>query len=100
MKPSGDKWESRILFPVTSFVIVAKPDFPLPDIFGMELNGVDKCPLCGKRFEPSKSAALVSGTLSQAKWPWLAIVYQVSMNVIFKCTGSLIKQNAVVVPGN
>ena len=98
-KPSGDKWESRIIFPITSFVVVSKEGFVLPDIFGMELNGIDKCPLCGSKFDQSRSAALSLNSQNSPKWPWQASIYQITQNFIFKCAGTLIKSNAVITSG-
>lgn len=92
-KPTGDKWESRVMFKITPFIVVPKASHDLPEIFGMEINGVNKCPVCGRKIENAKSAT------QETKWPWHAAVYEKSDGIGFKCGGTLIQSNAVLTSG-
>lgn len=101
-RPLSDKWESRIIFPTTIFVVQPNKGFPVPQIFGIELNGVDKCPLCGKRMEITDSAAMVSGghLSNVVKWPWHASVYTITLgSFAYKCGGTMIQSKAVITAG-
>lgn len=87
---------------MTIFVVLPAKNYPVPQIFGMELNGVDKCPLCGKRVESSKSVALLTGgsATDAVKYPWHAAIYQItSGSRSYKCGGSLIQTKAVLTAG-
>ena len=101
-KPFGDKWESRIIFKTTAFVVVPHKGQPLPQIFGFELNEVDKCPLCGKRLEDSQLMSRVGGgDESQAnRWPWHTTISEVKQGSFsYICGGTLLRSNAVITSG-
>lgn len=88
------------MFKTSVFVVVPNSKFSLPEIFAFELNGVEKCPLCGMKLEPSKTAALISGTANIVNWPWHANIYYVlSESISFKCGGTLIQNKAVITSG-
>lgn len=88
------------MFPLTIFVIVPNKGYPIPQIFGMELNSVDKCPLCGKRLETVDSVGLVSGgsTTNAMNYPWHTTIYHIKAKSFqYKCGGTIIQSNAGVV---
>lgn len=90
------------MFATTVFVVVPTKSFAVPQIFGMELNGVDKCPLCGKRLESGDSTALVTagGATGAIRWPWHATIYQIKAGSFsYKCGGTLIQSKAVLTAG-
>lgn len=85
------------MFTTTVFVVVPKGDSSVPQIFGMELNGVDKCPLCGKRLEDTNSGGRKTEAIN---WPWHATIYQIkSGSFSYKCGGTLISGSAVITAG-
>jgi hypothetical protein len=61
-----------------------------PEIFGFELNGIDKCTLCGQRLEDSNDRDLAK------QWPWHATIYQRKKNFEYICGGTLINKRAVI----
>lgn len=68
----------------------------------MELNGVDKCPLCGKRLDNVESAPLVSGRgkTNALNYPWHTTIYQIKDKAfMYKCGGTMIQSNAVITAG-
>lgn len=102
-KPAGDKWESRALFKISVAVVVPKPSFTLPEIFGMEINGIDKCPLCGRKIAQFETGSRISGgeESSAVKWPWHAAIYYITPSSFnYRCGGSMIQSNAVITAGN
>lgn len=90
------------MFPLTIFVVVPNKGHPIPQIFGMELNGVDKCPLCGKRLETVGSVALISGgsTTNAMNYPWHTTIYHIKAgSFLYKCGGTMLKSNAILTAG-
>jgi hypothetical protein len=100
-KPTGDKWESRILFKTSVFVVVPHQGHLLPQIFGFELNEVDKCPLCGKKLEKNLMSRISGGDDSDAvRWPWHSTVYQIKHGSFsYICGGTLVQSKAVLTSG-
>lgn len=95
-KPTGDKFESSIKFKVSSFIILPNKESKLPQIFGFELNGRDKCPFCGQRLQ---SVGLIAKGREAvpSRWPWhAALFYQESFNLRYKCGASIIRENIVL----
>ena len=91
-KPVGDRWESSINFKVSSIVVVSHAGTEVPQIFGFELNKIDKCPFCGKRLQ---SVGIISQgrVTTQARWPWhAALFYQGGFSLAYKCGGSIIRE--------
>lgn len=99
-KPNGDKWESRIQFKTTVFVVVPHKGNPLPQIFGFELNGIDKCPLCGKKLENLASRISGGDDSDSIRWPWHSTVYQIRFGSFsYVCGGTLIQTKTVITAG-
>lgn len=102
-KPRGDTWESLALFKISVAVIVPRKGFQLPGIFGMELNGVQRCPLCGRKLEENfQSASRISGgqESTAVSWPFHAMLYEItSKSLKYRCGGSLFRINAVLTAG-
>lgn len=95
-KPVGDKWESSIRFKVSMLVVLPNEGSSVPQIFGLELNGYDKCPFCGQRLQSIGLIAMGSET-TPARWPWhAALFYQDNFNLAYKCGGSIIRDNVVL----
>ena len=91
-KPVGDRWESSINFKVSSIVVVPHAGSEMPQIFGFELNKIDKCPFCGKRLQ-SIGLILQGRVTTQARWPWhAALFYQEGFSLAYKCGGSIIRE--------
>lgn len=84
------------MFKIAPFVVVPKANNDLPEIFGMEINGVNKCPVCGRKIENAKSDAQETRA---TKWPWHAAVYEKSDSIGFKCGGTLIQSKTVLTSG-
>lgn len=99
-KRGGDKFESKIFAEKTSLVVTGVKGFPFPEIFGFELNGVDKCPLCGKK--PENLISRISDDEFEVfDWPWHVAIYQkASGSLSYKCSGALISSTAVLTSGN
>lgn len=97
-KPIGDRWESSIRFKISSIIIVPNIKSDLPQLFGFELNGVDKCPFCGQRLQSQSVGLIGRGNVTKpAKWPWhAALYYQEGFNLAYKCGGSIIRDNMVL----
>lgn len=95
-KPIEDKWESSIKFKVSAIVVLPNKGSEVPQLFGFELNGHDKCPFCGQRLQ---SVGLIANgrETTPAKWPWhVALFYQEGFNLAYKCGGSIIRDNVVL----
>lgn len=76
--------------------MLANKDSLMPQIFGFELNGHDKCPYCGQRLQ---SIALIAQgrEVVPARWPWhAALFYQESFNLAYKCGASIVRDNVVL----
>lgn len=97
-KPTGDRWESSIKFKISAIIVVPNKDSELPQIFGFDLNGVDKCPFCGQRLQSQSVPLIGKGNITApAKWPWhAALYYQEGFNLAYKCGGSIIRDNLVL----
>lgn len=77
-------------------VVLPSAGAQLPQIFGLELNGHDKCPFCGHRLQ---SVGLISQGREAvpSRWPWhVALFYQEGFDLAYKCGGSIIRDNAVL----
>lgn len=64
----------------------------------MELNGVEKCPLCGMNSE-----ALTNKTtkLIESKWAWHAVIYHSKFETLsLICGGTLLQSKAVITTGS
>lgn len=95
-KPVADKWESSIKFKVSAIVVLPSKGSEVPQIFGFDLNGHDKCPYCGQRLQ---SVGLIANghETTPARWPWhAALFYQESFKLAYKCGGSIIRDNVVL----
>lgn len=89
--PVDEKLESRVTFKTAPMVIVPKKGSALPEVFGFEVNGVERCPNCGRK---------VLSTNGAAKWPWHAVIYRIqSESLSFHCAGTLIKSNSIITAG-
>lgn len=91
------------MFKISIAVVVPKENFPLPEIFGMEINGEDKCPLCGSKLERLQTDSRISGgdETSAVWWPWHAAIYYITQSSFnYRCGGSMIQSNAVITAGN
>lgn len=90
------------MFKTTVFVVVPQKGHPLPQIFGFELNGNDKCPLCGKKLEVNLPSRIAGGDDSDSvRWPWHTTIYQIkSGSFSYICGGTLIQSKTVVTTGN
>lgn len=90
------------MFKTTVFVVVPHKGQPVPQIFGFELNGIDKCPLCGKRLEKNLPSRISGGDDSDTiQWPWHSTVYRIkSGSFSYICGGTLIQNKAVITSGN
>lgn len=99
-KNVGDKFESKVIFEKNFFIVTGIIGFPFPDIFGFELNGVDKCPLCGKKTEMLIQRIGDDDIPVVIEWPWHVSIYQTtSGNRAYKCNGALISHTALVSSG-
>lgn len=89
------------MFKTTVFVVVPLKGHQVPQIFGFELNGIDKCPLCGKRIELNLPSRISGGEDSDAiRWPWHSTIYQIkSGSFSYICGGTLILSKAVITTG-
>ena len=66
----------------------------------MELNGVEKCSVCGITFETLANDTQTSVKGPVKKWPWYAVIYLIkSETVVLKCGGTLIQSKAVITAG-
>lgn len=99
-KNIGDKLESKVFAEKTFLVVTGVRGFPFPEIFGFELNGVDKCPLCGKKPENLISRIGNDDEFEVFEWPWQAAIYEkASGSLFYKCSGALISSTAVATSG-
>lgn len=86
------------MFKTSMLVVAPKTNFPLPKIFSMELNDVEKCSLCGMTFF---SDSLTLSRKADSKWPWNAAIYLIRAETVsLKCGGTLIQSKAVLTAGN
>lgn len=75
--------------------------FPFPEVFGFELNGVDKCPLCGKKLEKLFQRISGSDLVEVSQWPWhVAIYHKKGGSFSHKCNGVLIRDSVVLTTGS
>jgi secreted trypsin-like serine protease len=77
-------------------IVLPHIESTVPQIFGFEINGHDRCPYCGFRLQ---SIALIAQgrQTSPARWPWhAALFYQESFNLNYKCGASIIRNNIVI----
>lgn len=99
-KNIGDKFESKVFADKSFFIATGVRGFPFPEIFGFELNGVDKCPLCGKKPENLISRIGNDDEFEVFEWPWHVAIYQkASGSLSYKCSGALISGSAVATSG-
>lgn len=89
------------MFKSTIFVVVPHKSKQVPQIFGFEINGIDKCPLCGKRIEESVLSRVSGGDDSSAvRWPWHTTIYRIKTgSFTYICGGTLILSRAVITTG-
>lgn len=89
------------MFKNAALVVTSQKNYPLPIIFSMELNDVEKCSLCGMTIETASKIDSPTGSLKlSSKWPWYAVIYLIkSESVSLKCGGTLIQSKAVVTAG-
>lgn len=81
--------------------MVGLKGFPFPEVFSFELNGVDKCPLCGKRMERVFQRISGSDLVEVSHWPWHTTIYhKKGGSLSFKCNGVLIRDSVVLTTGN
>lgn len=100
-KNVADKYESKVIFDKNFFIVTGISGFPFPDIFGFELNGVDKCPLCGKKPETLIQRIGNDDDFPEViDWPWHVAIYRkMSGSLSYRCSGALISHTAVVTSG-
>lgn len=83
-------------FKVSVIVVLPNKGSEMPQMFGFELNGHDKCPFCGQRL--SSVGLIANGRDSTpARWPWhVALFHQEGSGLSYKCGGSIIRDNVVL----